>query len=149
MIIKDAALTDIPEMESIEKSIFSEPWNKEGFESAISQPSVLCVVAKEDFSDELLGYVICYTALDEGEIVNVAVSKDHRRKGVAKSMMERVLDRAKGNGIVYFALDVRVSNEGAIRLYESFGFKTAGVRKNFYRFPTEDSFTMILELNNA
>ncbi len=149
MIIKDAALTDIPEMESIEKSIFSEPWNEEGFSSAISQPNVISIVARKDFSGELLGYIICYTAVDEGEIVNVAVSEDHRRKGVASSMMEYVLKRAKESGISYFALDVRVSNEAAIRLYESFGFKTAGVRKNFYRFPSEDSFTMILELNNA
>ena len=101
------------------------------------------------FAVEVNGEVAAYggmlTVLDEGQITNVAVDPIHRRKGYGRKIVSALLDYAEKNGIVSVSLEVRESNEAAIALYESFGFCRRGLRKNFYRDPTESAIVMVWE----
>ena len=83
---------------------------------------------------------------EEGEIMNVAVRREYRRKGVAGRLMKELLSRAEKRGAARFILEVREGNLPAVRLYESLGFLHAGRRRNFYSDPAEDALIMIKEI---
>lgn len=94
----------------------------------------------------LAGCCGVWISFEEGEIMNVAVRKEYRRKGVAGKLMKELLSRAEKRGAARFILEVREGNLPAIRLYESLGFLHAGRRRNFYSDPAEDALIMIKEI---
>ena len=94
----------------------------------------------------LAGCCGVWLSFEEGEIMNVAVRKEYRRKGVAGRLMKELLSRAEKRGAARFILEVREGNLPAIRLYESLGFLHAGRRRNFYSDPAEDALIMIKEI---
>lgn len=81
---------------------------------------------------QLLGYVIFYYVLDEGEIARIATSPQHRRQGLAVRLLEKMRAFSYEQNITRWLLDVRISNETAIHFYKAAGFVEDGVRKNFY-----------------
>ena len=83
-----------------------------------------------------------YNAADEGEIANLAVTKEMRRQGIGEMLMEHATAMAKDNGVVTMYLEVRSSNIGAKSLYEKLGYSPIGIRKNYYREPREDAIVM-------
>ena len=94
------------------------------------------------FHHMVLGYCGLYMAADEGEVINVAVAKASQGKGIASRLMDALLDEGHARGVHRFFLEVRVSNDAAIRLYEKYGFKKQGIRKHFYILPDEDAYLM-------
>ena len=94
----------------------------------------------------LAGCCGVWLSFEEGEIMNVAVRREYRRRGVAGRLMKELLSRAEKRGAARFILEVREGNLPAIRLYESLGFLHAGRRKNFYSDPAEDALIMIKEI---
>lgn len=125
----------------IEKKSFSDPWNKSFFSQDIDNQSALPLVAKAD--DKIIGYVCLWKILDEIQISNIAVCPERRRRGIGEEMMQRILKMTKEQDYRRISLDVRISNKAAINLYQKFGFREAGRRKNYYRHPQEDA--LILE----
>ena len=124
----------------IEAETFSEPWSEESLHLLLREeyPSfALCE------GEELMAYVGTARSLDELQILTVATDARARRRGYARELLAHLDAYAKENGIFSVSLEVRESNAAAISLYESCGYKTAGVRKNFYRFPTENALVMI------
>ncbi len=126
----------------IERECFSQPWSEDAL--ALLLISGVGFAAFEN--GKLVGYAGMMTVLDEGQITNVAVKKDFRRKGIGSLLMTAVEEYSRENGICYLSLEVRCSNESAIALYESKGWYKAGVRKGFYSKPTEDAFVMTKEI---
>jgi len=100
----------------------------------------------EDDAGGLLGYAVCSRVADEGEILNLATAPEARREGTGRRLVEAALDWFRGEGVARVFLEVRSSNDAAIALYAAAGFATLGVRRNYYRMPTEDAVTMALEL---
>ena len=88
---------------------------------------------------EVAGYAGFWQVMDEGHIMNIAVRKDRREKGIGQSLMEAMLSFGDGLGILYWTLEVRVSNLPAVRLYEKIGFTSAGIRPGYYSHPREDA----------
>lgn len=129
---------DVGAVTRIEQQNFSEPWNEQGFLDAIQMTNTLFLVAEQE--GEILGYAGCYQSFDEGEIVNVSVHLNYQGRGVGKALLTELLKRGKNQGVEAFTLEVRVSNQRAITLYQSLGFESAGVRKKFYRKPVEDAY---------
>ena len=78
----------------------------------------------------------------EGDIDNVAVLPEYRNHGIASSLVEELLKAGKEAGVEEFTLEVRVSNEAAIRVYEKAGFVSEGIRPGFYEDPKEDANIM-------
>lgn len=132
---------DVPAVAELEAQIFSQPWSAQGFLDALALSDTVFLVAEEE--NRILGYIGMYLAVDEGEITNVAVDPNARRRGVGQELLLQIKREAKQRAVGRLVLEVRVSNEGAIALYEKNGFSVAGVRKGFYECPKEDAYIMI------
>lgn len=129
----------LSEVASIEEMSFSLPWSLESLELMLTdQASAL--VALED--GRVLGYVGMMCVLDEGQIINVAVHPDARRRGVGRSLMQAAEAYAKERGIVFLSLEVRESNIAARSMYSSLGWEEQGIRKGFYSHPVENACVM-------
>lgn len=96
----------------------------------------------ESPSETIIGLCGVKKIFEEGEISNVAVHPDHRGRGISRKMLETLMEEAQADGVKAFTLEVRAGNEIAIRLYESLGFRTEGIRPRFYDHPVEDGFIM-------
>ena len=124
----------------LEELCFSEPWSEKALEMLLSENAVGFAVMD---GREVLAYGGMMTVLDEGQITNIAVSPEHRRRGFGEAVTRALLDYAAERGIVSVSLEVRESNAAAIALYEKLGFERRGVRKGFYRAPTEAAIVMV------
>lgn len=124
---------------NIEKACFSHPWTKDGIIEAQHNRTKFYVYEKNGC---VLGYVGISVILDEGYITNIAVLPEYRKLGIATALLTKLDDLAKLEALSFISLEVRVSNQNAISLYEKFDYKTEGVRKNFYDAPKEDALIM-------
>jgi ribosomal-protein-alanine N-acetyltransferase len=134
-------LKDIEEVHSIEKNTFPSPWSKDAFTNELmSNTHSIYMVIQED--DTIIAYAGLWNIVGEGHITNIAVKKERRGVGFGRKITEALIYEGKKQGITSFTLEVRVSNENAIKLYEKLGFEIAGLRKNFYDKPNEDAYIM-------
>ncbi|SHJ60550.1 ribosomal protein S18-alanine N-acetyltransferase [Parasporobacterium paucivorans] len=140
MTVRKMTTDDIPEVAQIEKQCFHQPWSAEEILRTYQSVTSLFTVAEE--GRKVVGYVGMYLVPDEGYIINVAVSPLFRKKGVATQLIAQILEDAKEEGVQNVSLEVRKSNQEAIRLYEKIGFESVGIRKNFYELPPEDAIIM-------
>ena len=129
----------LSEVASIEEMSFSLPWSLESLELMLTEQAS-ALVALED--GRVLGYVGMMCVLDEGQIINLAVHPDARRRGVGRTLMEAAQAYAKERGIVFLSLEVRESNIAARSLYSSLGWEEQGIRKGFYSHPVENACVM-------
>lgn len=134
-----AASGHIKDIALLEAACFSQPWSKEGIADSIRAGTRFFVA---ETGGRTAGYVGITTVVDEGYITNLAVFPQYRRKGVAGALLRAVFQLAKQQGLSFVSLEVRRSNLAAISLYEKFGFKTEGERKDFYENPREDALIM-------
>lgn len=126
----------------MEEDSFSMPWKREDFEDLIvNDHSEYVVILLNGYAIGAAGYT--FNGF-EGYINNVVIDRRFRGRGYSKILLENLLLKGRREGINEYTLEVRVSNEPAIRLYESLGFKSEGKRKNFYERPTEDAYVMWL-----
>ena len=130
---------DLKEVAEIEKLCFFEPWSESSLELLLKD-SNFGVAAVCD--GRVAGYVGVISAIPEGEITNVAVHPDFRRKGIGFEILEFLKKEASNRGIDSLYLEVRRSNEAARGLYEKVGFAIIGERKGFYKNPKEDAVLM-------
>lgn len=136
----------LPGIAALEKLCFAEPWSESALALYLKEEAVAFAAVD---GNRVLGYIGMLFAPDEGQILNLAVLPEARRKGIAKALVAQTIRTAEERALSALSLEVRASNEGAIRLYESFGFLTAGVRKGFYRRPVEDALVMLKSLSPA
>nr|PZM92059.1 MAG: ribosomal-protein-alanine N-acetyltransferase [Pseudomonadota bacterium] len=123
----------------LEARAFEHPWSPELVARELEQDhSMILVISSED---RVAGFVIAWLVVDELHILNVAVDPSLRRRGLARLLLGELLDRAQRCGMSLATLEVRVSNEAAIRLYEGLGFRTIGLRRRYYA-DGEDALVM-------
>ena len=136
---------DIDEVERIEKESFSEPWSRDAFEDATDNGfhRIYCLKLGTENADITVAYIGWAVVSGEAEITNVAVDAKFRGKGCGNELMKHAMAAFEKEGVEKIFLEVRAGNAPAIGLYEKFGFRGIGVRKNFYRFPTEDAIVMM------
>ena len=130
----------------IEAETFSEPWSESSLATLLTEAYPSFVLCEE--SAEVVGYLSSVRALDEIEIINVAVRADRKRLGYGEALLRALDGYCAEHGISQISLEVRESNAAAIALYEKCGYTQAGVRKNFYRLPTESALVMIKTFNS-
>ena len=149
MIIRPMTANDLHTVSEIEAVSNSQPWTYADFEESLAREdgTTILLVAEED--DAVIGYLVLYTAAGESEIVTIAVSPNARRRGIGRDLIENVITFSESSSLYIeeINLEVRVSNEPAIRLYESSGFSIVGKRPNFYSNPREDALLMKRILN--
>ena len=121
----------------LEKQNFSDPWPDIAVRSELTNKLALWLVAMEN--GEVVGYVGSQTVLQEADMMNIAVADTHRRRDIAKMLVEELIRQLDAYQL---SLEVRASNAPAIALYETLGFHQVGLRRNYYRNPKEDALIL-------
>ena len=138
---------DLDEVLAIERASFSMPWSRGAFLYEMQQNRVArCWVAR-DATGVVAGYLCLWEVSDEIHITNVAVRPELRRRGIARALLSSVLDDARGRRFKIVVLEVRPSNQHAVSLYESFGFRVVGRRRGYYYDTGEDALVMEVGLS--
>jgi ribosomal-protein-alanine N-acetyltransferase len=139
--IRRLAYSDLPAVISIERRSFPTPWSLAMFVLELSKPAGICLAASD--GDELLGYLVCSRYDQVWHLMNVAVAPQHRRAGIARGLIAKLVEEAGEK--LPFTLEVRVSNSPAITMYKKLGFRSAGVRPRYYQDNGEDALIMWLD----
>ncbi len=131
-MISVASLTpqNVEGVASVERACFSTPWSRESFQKDLTNENAVYFCLEE--AGKVIGYVGMWNILGEGNINNIAVLPDYRRKGYGRLLLERLIAYGEEHKLSFLTLEVRASNEGAIRLYSSCGFREVGRRKKYY-----------------
>jgi ribosomal-protein-alanine N-acetyltransferase len=134
---------DLPFVIEIENVCYPNPWKLSSFKGEIdnrpiSNPYVIIYRPLE----KIIGYIIYWHIRDEVQISNIAISPDFRQLGVGEGVFRKVLQEIRHKGVEFVFLEVRPSNLAARRLYEKLGFTILGLRKGYYRNPSEDAIVM-------
>lgn len=143
IVIRELAEKDIYQITAIEQMVFNDPWSAQSFINAMKDDADTYLTAA-DADDNVFGYCGLWGIAGEGHITNVCVHPDYRSRGIGRMLIDEVIKRGRKSGLQSFTLEVRAGNMPAISLYKKFGFEEAGVRKNYYRKPTEDALIMWL-----
>ncbi|HUZ83072.1 MAG TPA: ribosomal protein S18-alanine N-acetyltransferase [Gaiellales bacterium] len=131
---------DLEAIEAIEQRSYPTPWSRSMFAGELAKPSGICLGAFQ--GSEMLGYLIVARYVDAWHVMNVAVDVPHRGRGVARALLLRLFELTRGESDRGYTLEVRVSNQVAIHLYESLGFVGSGIRRGYYTDNREDALIM-------
>jgi [ribosomal protein S18]-alanine N-acetyltransferase len=135
-------LHDLNEIERIERASYPTPWSRSMFAGELAKPSSLSLGAFDAATGRLLGYLVISRYVDAWHVMNVAVAPGERRRGIATTLLEHLFEVTSTDERRGYTLEVRVSNVGAIKLYERLGFVARGVRRGYYTDNREDAVIM-------
>ncbi len=130
----------VAQIAQLEKICFPDPWDARSVASELKNPLSLWLVALD--GDTVAGYVGSQTVCGETDMINVAFHPDYRLQGMARQLIENLIEKLKAQGSHWLMLEVRSSNGDARALYEKLGFQQVGLRKNYYRNPKEDALIL-------
>ncbi|MDP3309353.1 MAG: ribosomal protein S18-alanine N-acetyltransferase [Polaromonas sp.] len=135
----------------VENSAYDHPWSRGNFSDSLNagyQAQVLTGGAEG--ASELLGYFVAMMGVDEVHLLNITVAPEHQRQGWARVMLDALVLWSRGQGALWLWLEVRVSNERARAVYEHYGFRHVGTRRQYYPAANgqrEDAVVMSLGLS--
>jgi ribosomal-protein-alanine N-acetyltransferase len=135
MTASDASAAHSILKESPEASI----WSKESLLESVSQG----IAWAAELDGRVAGILIGRVAADEFEILNLAVGKACRRRGIATQLVRSALEHVRAAGARRTYLEVRASNAGGIAFYARMGFRECGRRPDYYRDPLEDAVLLV------
>jgi len=141
--IRVANEEDLLEIASFDKKYFSSPWSYEAFKNEFNNSTSFIFIGELD--NERVAYLVVRIVSDEMEILKISVKPDHRRKGIARSLLNKALEVARDLELNILYLEVSKKNLVALSLYKDFGFKEYEIRKDYYA-KGEDAILMKLEL---
>lgn len=133
---------EIDDVLAIEGASFTNPWTRAMHVADLANRVVSQVFIARDERGLAVGFCSFWLVVDELHVNNLAVLPAHRRSGVASMLLARVLDEGSSRGAVRATLEVRRSNEAAIRLYSRWGFSISAVRRRYYTHPIEDALVL-------
>ena len=139
--IREMAHNDIDDILQIEELCYgAHHWSKESFIMELNNPisTYRCI----EIDKKCVGYMGIWKIVDEAHVTNLSVHPDFQNKKLAHRLLLASIDECYKEKIKYITLEVRVTNERAIHLYEKFGFKSLGVRKKYYQDNNEDALIM-------
>ncbi len=142
--LRRLGLGDLAEIERIERRSYATPWSRSMFAGELAKPSSICLGAFDSDGEDgrLAGYLIVSRYVDAWHVMNVAVDPDHRGRGIATMLLERLFELTADDARRGYTLEVRVSNATAIALYERLGFQSRGIRRGYYTDNREDALIM-------
>lgn len=151
MQIREMTLGDIPFVAEMEARYSGNPWDQNALFTYFLRDDTILLVADENdaepddetFDPRVVGFIGLIFMAPESDILDITVLPEKRGRGTGALMMKSMLDAAAKRGVHTTYLEVRTSNEPALRLYRKAGFKETGIRKNYYTDPAEDAITMM------
>lgn len=145
MLIRRMDWSDIDMIVALEHELFSSPWDRDTFEYELGKNAFSSILVLEE-NGEILGYIGMWLLGDQTQITTLGVKKKFQGNGYAKILMDKCIEVTKNLGYRNINLEVRVSNQKAINLYEKCGFKIITIRKNYYQNNHEDAYLMIKKM---
>ena len=139
---RTATAGDVSDVAAMERLCYSDPWPASSFTALPANERVCFLVARDNQSNALLGFAIAWHVMDEGELANLAVAPESRRRGIGSALLDAVTTDALGRGTSQLYLEVRESNVAARDMYVAAGFEQVGRRKQYYRQPVEDALIL-------
>jgi len=136
---------DVDDIERIEEASFSAPFSRDMFYGMLEGRPFGGLSALD--GEKIVGYLFYSVVLDEMELVTVAVEERYRKKGIARRLIEEMLETAAINSVKKIFLEVRVSNASAQSLYKGFGFRDVSIRPKYYKDNNEDAIVMIKKID--
>ena len=148
LILAPMRIQDLDEVMRIEALSFSNPWSRQQFVDEIERNplSTPTVLKKSGREQEVAGYCVCWVVAGELHINNIAINPQDRGQGNGEILMQWALDFGRMSGCRRAVLEVRVTNEKAIRLYQRLGFETLGVAPSYYEDTGEDAYIFVKNL---
>ena len=140
LTIRRLIYADLPHVIAIERRSFPTPWSLAMFVLELSKASGICLAALD--GDRLVAYCVCSRYDTVWHLMNIAVDLEQRGRGIATMLLERLFELTADDARRGYTLEVRVSNDVAIRLYERAGFKPRGIRRGYYTDNREDALIM-------
>jgi [ribosomal protein S18]-alanine N-acetyltransferase len=142
--LRALGLSDLRAIDEIERRSYPTPWSRSMFAGELAKPSSICLGAfdLDGESGRLIGYLIVSRYVDAWHVMNIAVDPDHRGRGIATMLLERLFELTADDARRGYTLEVRVSNATAIGLYERLGFESRGIRRGYYTDNREDALIM-------
>ncbi len=138
--IRPGSLADVAALAELERACFSDPWTASGIRETIQYETARTFVAQN--SDRILGYIMARISGEEGEILDLAVRPEERRRGIGRRLLTALREALRSDGVREMYLEVRESNRPAIELYRAHGFRPVGMRPRYYRDPLEDALVL-------
>ncbi len=142
--IRSATPADAGAFVAIERRCFSDPWSETSFREALSSPWTLGLAAEG--SRGVAGYLIAREVAGTGEVLNLAVAPEFRRRSVGATLLGAGIAALRRRRVAEVYLEVRESNRSAQALYAGHGFRPVGQRSAYYRNPKEDALVLRLAL---
>ena len=143
--MKNATLQEVPEILALDQLCFGGIWSKQGYEREIDSPnsSILLLFLKQDnLEAQLIGLGCLWSIVEEAHITLLGIHPDYQGQGLGKLLLTSLLQNAVARKLERATLEVKTTNYSAITLYQKFGFKVAGRRKNYYPKTGEDAFIL-------
>jgi ribosomal-protein-alanine N-acetyltransferase len=141
--IRRLGLADLGAIEKVERRAYPTPWSRSMFAGELAKPSSFCIGAFDpDRDGRLAGYLIVSRYVDAWHIMNLAVDEPYRGRGIARQLLDELFAATAGDAMRGYTLEVRISNQRAIGLYERAGFRITGVRRGYYTDNREDAYVM-------
>lgn len=140
MIITEMTEQHVQQIAELEKMCFHDPWSENSIASELNNRLSLWLVAAQE--NQVIGYVGSQTVLGETDMMNIAVHPNYRKQGIGTELIKHLIDALTSRGSHSLMLEVRISNEAAISVYNKLGFVEVGCRKNYYRNPKEDALIL-------
>ena len=145
--VRPAWPADAPVIAALERRCFGDPWSLQSFREALSTDHSVGLVA--ECRGEVAGYLFGRAMLGTGEILNLAVAPEWRRRRLGRLLLDAGLDALAGRGAEEVFLEVRESNAGALALYQAAGFRAVGQRAGYYRSPRENALVLRTDFSAA
>lgn len=145
IFITNMTKDDVESVVAIEEEAYGKHhWAKASFYDEMSNNLAKYYVAKTK-DGEIVGYAGTWHIIDEGHVTTIAVKKDYLRNHIGEALIHKIVEDCYKDKVKYLTLEVRVSNEPAIKLYEKYGFQSLGTRKGYYQDNNEDALIMWTE----
>ena len=138
-----ATAADLDGVLAIEDASFNNPTTREWYEAELLRPEVCFIYVLRTDESPVAAFCAFWRVVDQIHINNLAVRPECRGRGLATRLLEAVMAEAVQMGVQSATLEVRRSNEPALRLYAKAGFVQAGVRRNYYTQPVEDALVLV------
>ena len=134
---------DLPRVVDIERECFGERWTLASFQNELANSASTYFVAIE--GEQIVGYAGYWLILEEAHVTTIGVDPAFQRRGLGELLMLDLIEHAAQHGARWVTLEVRLSNIGAQKMYEKFGFTSLGRRKGYYQDNREDALIMWTE----
>ena len=150
VVVRELTAADLPRLEVLERDLFGPAaWSPASLAAELVTEGRWYVGAAVPATGLLVGYAGLWFDGDDAQVMTIAVDSQHQDRGIARTMLDRLVDHARGLGADRVLLEVRVDNDPAIHLYESTGFRRLGRRRAYYQPGNVDAWTMLLPLRVA